>query len=287
MIERLLTAIRYLASKDVAGRRLRTYVDDTFIVSYPKSGNTWVRFLVANLVYRDEPVTFLNVDRLIPMVDGQSRKYFKKLPRPRIIKSHYPFDPAYKRVVYIVRDPRDVALSQYHYQIKRRVLSEHSSIEEFVDRFVEGETCPYGSWGENVSSWLAARNGSPNFLLLRYEDMIAQPLIEVAKLAAFLKLKATSELVKNAVERSSASHLRELEKLQADRWGSTKGTRADRAFVREATCGGWKSGLSAGCVAKIEVAWAPLMRQLKYDPTVFTEAVCQQINGFVSQGYVQ
>lgn len=287
MINRLLTAIRYMASKDIAGRRLRTYADDTFIVSYPKSGNTWTRFLVANLIYRDEPVTFVNIDRLIPMADNQSRKYFKKMARPRIIKSHYPFEPAYKRVIYIVRDPRDVAVSQYHYQLKRQVLTEHSQIEEFVHRFVLGETCPYGSWGENVSSWVAARSGSPDFLLLRYEDMIAQPRIEVAKLASFFKLKATPELIMNAVEQSSAGHLRKLEKLQADRWDSTKGTRADIAFVREAACGGWKLSLPGGCVAEIEAAWAPLMRWLKYDPTVITEAASDRIHELLPQGYMQ
>jgi hypothetical protein len=287
MIDQLLTAIRYMAGKGVAGRSLRTYADDTFIVSYPKSGNTWTRFLVANLVYGDEPVTFLNIDRLIPMADNQSRKYFRKMARPRIIKSHYPFDPAYKRVIYIVRDPRDVAVSQYHYQLKRQVLTEHSPIDDFVHRFVLGETCPYGSWGENVSSWVAARSDSPNFLLLRYEDMIAQPCIEVAKLASFFKLKATSELIMNAVEQSSAGHLRKLEKLQADRWDSTKGTRADIAFVREAACGGWKLSLPGGCVAEIEAAWAPLMRWLKYDPTVITEAASDRIHELLPQGYMQ
>jgi hypothetical protein len=287
MIERLRKAIRYLASKDVAGRSLRTYADDAFIVSYPKSGNTWTRFLVANLIYRDEPVTFLNIDRLIPMADNQSRKYFKRMARPRIIKSHYPFEPAYKRVIYIVRDPRDVAVSQYHYQLKRQVLSTDSPIEEFVHRFVLGETCPYGSWGENVSSWVAARSGSADFLLIRYENMIDQPLIEVAKLASFLKLKATPELIMNAVERSSAGHLRKLEKLQADQWDSTKGTRTDIAFVREAACGRWKSALPGGCVAEIEAAWGPLMCWLKYDPTIITEAASNRIYELLPQGYVQ
>src|SRR2546422_3289190 len=107
MIWGLKRVIKYALGTDVAGRNLAVYPDDTFIVSYPKSGNTWARFLVANLIYDDEPVTFVNIDHIIPMADGQSRKYFKKMARPRIIKSHYPFEPAYKRVIYIVRDPRD------------------------------------------------------------------------------------------------------------------------------------------------------------------------------------
>ena len=117
--------------------------------------------------------------------------------------------------------------------------------------------------------------------------MIAQPLIEVVKLASFLKLKTTPELIMNAVERSSAGHLRKLEKLQADRWESTKGTRADIAFVREAACGGWKSALPGGCVAEIEAAWAPLMRWLKYDPTLITESASDRIQELLPQGCIQ
>src|SRR5438552_10132696 len=104
MLRRVKAGLRHMLGLHRPGRNLRVYPDDTFIVSYPKSGNTWTRFLVANLVHPQEPMTLVMADRMIPLVDGHSRKHFKRMSRPRIIKSHYPFDPNYKRVVYVVRD---------------------------------------------------------------------------------------------------------------------------------------------------------------------------------------
>jgi len=142
MIAKLAASARHLLGHDPAGRNLRTFPDDTFIVSYPKSGNTWTRFLVASLIHNQEPMTFLKADKVIPSIDTQSRRYFKSLPRPRVIKSHFPFDPTYKRVIYIVRDPKDVAVSQYHYQIKRKVLQDGHPIDEWIGSIAQ---VPVGS----------------------------------------------------------------------------------------------------------------------------------------------
>ena len=85
-------AIKYLLGTDIAGRNLAVYPDDTFIVSYPRSGNTWTRFLVGNLISPDQPATFANIERLVPDAEAQSSRYLKRVPRPRVIKSHQYFD---------------------------------------------------------------------------------------------------------------------------------------------------------------------------------------------------
>lgn len=65
---------RYLLGIDIAGRSLAVHPDDTFIVSYPRSGNTWTRFLVANLIHPDQAATFANIERIIPDVEAQSSR---------------------------------------------------------------------------------------------------------------------------------------------------------------------------------------------------------------------
>lgn len=265
MISKLGASARHLLGRDAAGRNLPTFPDDTFIVSYPKSGNTWTRFLVASLIHNKEPMTFLKADRVIPSIDAQSRKYFKALPRPRVIKSHFPFDQNYKRIIYIVRDPKDVAVSQYHYQIKRKVLQDGHPIDEWITRYVAGETCPYGSWGENVASWLAARLQSPDFLLLRYEDMIQQTDVELIKIARFLRIEPTPDRIQWAIGQSTADRMRKLEQKEAGQWESTKDTRKDKFFVRNAKTGEGKATLSPHAIAQIESAWAPIMRWLGYE----------------------
>jgi hypothetical protein len=167
--------------------------------------------------------------------------------------------------MYIVRDPRDVALSQYHYHRKCRKIEDDFPMEKFVDRFLAGQTCPHGSWGENVSTWLVTRRNDPRFLLLRYEDITANTARELAKIAAFVDIDATPERIQQAVERSSAENMRKLEQAQSHLSGLTKTSRKDLPFVRAAGSGGWRTGLPESLVVKIEAAWAPLMQHLGYE----------------------
>jgi hypothetical protein len=162
--------------------------------------------------------------------------------------------------------------------MKRGRIDENYPIEKFVKSFVAGETSGYASWGENVAGWLATRYNSPGFLLLRYEDMLANTAAELTRIAAFLELDADTERVVLAVEQSSADRMRELEKKQSGNWYLTKNTRTDIPFVRTAKSGNWKTSLPESAQEIIEGAWGPLMRWLKYetvtgakpDPGTFT-----------------
>jgi Sulfotransferase domain len=265
MIRRLVAAAKRAFGLHRPGRNLIVFPDDVFLVSYPKSGNTWARFLIANLMHPEQAAEFSSINKLIPEPEAVTKRDLDRCPRPRIIKSHQYLDPRYQRVIYIVRDPRDVVLSQFHFQRKRKLIGDDYPLEQFVNRFVAGETSPYGSWGENVGSWLATRHGQPGFLLLRYEDMVADTAPELGKIAAFLGIPATPQQLSQAVERSSADRMRKLEKSQAHLFSSTKDTRQDIPFVRSAKAGGWRSALPEACALKIEDAWAPMLRWLGYE----------------------
>ena len=67
---------------DLAGRHYTVYPDDTFLVSYPKSGNTWVRFLLANLIHPNETVSFANINRLLPAPGVITRRFLKSVAAP-------------------------------------------------------------------------------------------------------------------------------------------------------------------------------------------------------------
>jgi Sulfotransferase domain len=283
MIKHVMAGIQRGLGLHRPGRSLLILPDDIFLVSFPKSGNTWTRFLLANLRFPDEPATWENINRLIPDPTGTAKRDFDRMPRPRIIKSHECFDPRYPRVIYIVRDPRDVVLSQYHYHRKIRKIEDDSSLEKFVTRFLAGETCPHGSWGQNIATWLSTSEGNPRFLLLRYEDLVVDTACELAKIVAFLQLSAGTEQIAQAVERSSADRMRQLEKSQTDKNELVKGSRKDLSFVRAAGSGGWRSELPEPMVAKIEVAWGPLMQRLGYELSSQSETIRSQVAGARSQ----
>jgi hypothetical protein len=266
--------VKAVTKQQAAARGLTVFPDDTFLVSFPRSGNTWTRFLVCNLINPDDPVNFAQLESRIPEIYFVTDRKLRSFPRPRVIKSHECFDPRYKRIIYIVRDPRDVFISYYEFQLKRRVISDDCTLEEFLPRFMESGIEPkIGSWRDHVVSWTATRAGSDNFLLLRYEDMIADARKESTEIASFLGLDCSPDRIAQAVELSTADRMRKLEQEQARQWKATRNTRQDKPFVGKAAAGGWKSMLSESCVARIESAWGNVMHSVGYELTTTSQPV--------------
>jgi hypothetical protein len=266
VIKRIVAGSKRAFGLHRPGRNLDVFPDDVFLVSYPKSGNTWTRFLAANLVYPEQQVDFSTINHLTPDPEAATKHELAEARRPRIIKSHAYFDPRYPRVIYIVRDPRDVLLSEYHFDIKRQLIDEDFPLEDYVPRFLARKTeHNYGTWAENVGSWFYVRRNSPDFLLVRYESLLSDGMRELERIAKFLGITPDPERLKRALEKSSADRMREMEKKQAHLWSSTKETRQDKPFVRAAKAGGWKVELPPVCVAVVESAWGDLMEELGYE----------------------
>jgi len=265
-------AARVITGRQLAGRGVTVFPDDVFLVSYPRSGNTWVRFLLGNLIYPNDPVTFSNIESRIPEIYFNRDRFLRELPRPRILKSHECFQPHYPNVIYIVRDPRDVAVSCFHHNVKARNIPDSYPMMSFVPRFLAGEfDRKFGSWRDNVLSWTTLRQNEARFLLLRYEDLKATPDRSLITIVAFLErcsfrniISSPAEL-QQAIERSSPERMRALERQEARHWVLTEKTRADKPFVRSATTGGWKSQLPPESVASIESSWGDLMQRLGYE----------------------
>lgn len=275
----LATAGRVLTGRQIAGRGVTVFPDDVFLVSYPRSGNTWTRFLLGNLLWQNDPATFLNIESRIPEIYFNPDRLMRALKRPRLLKSHECFQPHYPRVIYIVRDPRDVAISYYHHNAKAGNITDDYPMASFVPRFIAGEFDPiFGSWRDNVLSWTTLRQGTPGFLLMRYEDMKRDPATALSGVVAFLEggsfrgIDARPEALQRAIALSSPERMRALEKEEGEKWVLTKRTRSDKPFVRSAISGGWKTQLAPESSAAIELAWGDLMRTFGYELASETDA---------------
>jgi plasmid stability protein len=251
-----------------AGRGLTLFPDDRFLVSYPRSGSTWTRFLIGNLAFPNQPVTFANIEARLPSIYLCQDRQLRRVPRPRLLTSHESFDPSYKTIIYVVRDPRDVAVSFYHYCIKNGDIPDQFPMDDFVSRYLAADVHPlynrWGSWADHAKSWITMRQNRSGFLLLRYEDMVSDPERELARVAPLLGIDATPEELHRAAQLSSANHMRSLEKEQHHLWTQTSRTRSDIPFVRAATFGGWRTKLSRSSVQKIESEWGDVMGNLGY-----------------------
>jgi hypothetical protein len=284
MIYGIKVVVTYLLGTDIGGRNFAVYPGDTFVVSYPRSGNTWTRFLIGNLVHPDGKVSFSNIEKLIPDTSRQSNKTLKRTPRPRLIKTHEYFDHRYPKTIYIVRDPRDVVLSLYNFQRKYRHYEDSYPLERYVDDFVSRRLSSesWGTWGENVASWFYTCKDKDTFLLLRYEDMVKHTAAELARIAVFLGIDPEPGRLQNAIERSSRDRMRELEKLESEQWVVTRGKRTDIPFVGKEKPEGWRNSLPEPCIRQIESAWGELMTTLGYELVTRPEAQNTRVERFSS-----
>lgn len=205
------------------------FEDDVYLVSYPRSGNTWARFMLANLIRPvGVEVTFHNIMRFVPAVH-QDREILESVPRPRFIKSHAPLERRYPRVIYLLRDGRDVYVSYYHYQRER--LPGDTTLADYLQM----DHWP-GSWGEHVSSWLDGGLSEDRFLLVRYEDLYDNPDRELQRMATFSGLDVAAPVIAQAVHDSAFRSMRQME----DTAGHPRAHQFSGRFVRSGRVGSWR-----------------------------------------------
>ena len=185
--------------------------DDVFFVSFPKSGATWMNFLVAgvNLSMSDDmrKPTFFNIHQLIPDLHDCRDIGMPSLPFPgfRMIKSHSPINPYYRQVVYVVRDPRDVMLSYYYFM---RGLS---AFDGTVSEFIRSKIYGIESWVGHVEGWFEQSSPSVAFLTVKYEDLKLSPETELSRVYSFLGYDLPENIVAKAVEQASFENMKKAE----------------------------------------------------------------------------
>lgn len=247
-----------------AGRSLTVLNDDVMLVSYPRSGNTWARFLLGNLLQPSAAVTFRSVHDIIPDIYMTSDSSLSRRSTPRILKSHEYFDARYPRVIYLVRDPRDVAASYRRYLVRQGNIEPGMPEETFVRAFVDGALDTFGSWREHVSGWITARRGHDDFLWVRYEDLLEDTQFWLSRMADIAHLEANEAELSAAVQRSAIDNMKEMDLLRTVK--SIPGVpRPDIPFIDKAKAGTGREELGKSSLALIEDRFGDVMASLGYD----------------------
>ena len=263
-------------------------MSDIIVAGYPKSGSTWIIRLVAELV--GCPITgFWNRPEEKEMaVEGAER-----VSAVRCYKAHQPFPelavtPSASnspRLLYVVRDPRDVVVSGSHFfsfnchapvpLVLQRWLAKHwTHLQRWTRReiqppwllnqqqrqawmikaMIEGDALvPWLQvpWADHVSGYLRA--GVP---FVRYEDMRAAPDRECARLLAQLGIERDAAAIRQAVERHEF-------KNEKARFIQT-GEKTKSSHMRQGRAGEWRTALSTAQQVSLSRHWGDLLRQLKY-----------------------
>ena len=229
---------------------------DVLFASFERSGNTWLRFVLMEILTKDN-AGFLNVNQVLPEM-GTHREMRPVLPNGgRLIKTHEQYRSEYRRAIYLMRDLRDVMLSNWA-RDKEMGFSDYfdhgKGMDGYVESFLQGKVTRFGSWQSHVDSWLncpLAKNG--NLLVVRYEDLRRDTENGLQEMLDFLGIKSDRDLLRRAVENNSLRNMREKEE-KAKTSGATlgKGTllrkhridREDARFVRSGSVGGWREKLT-------------------------------------------
>lgn len=190
-------------------------IDDTFLVEFPKSGITWLSFLIANINLQKSGIerqpTFFAINDLVPDIHT-SRHLPPPLPFPRhrFIKSHAPHNPLYSKVIYLVRDPRDV-MTSYHAFTSKLGWYNGSLSDMIRDQHFGIE-----AWINHTQSWLTQTRPSVSFNVIRYEDLRSDTAGILKHIYALLGFTIEPEVIHAAVENSSFSKMKENEAFCAD-----------------------------------------------------------------------
>ncbi|KAK7802638.1 hypothetical protein U0070_020089, partial [Myodes glareolus] len=154
--------------------------EDTVILSYPKSGTNWLVETVCLIQTKGNPKWIQSVPiwERSPWVETKTG-YPQLINQkgPRLMISHLPihlfpksFFSSKAKVIYVIRNPRDVLVSGYFFFANKNIIKNPASLATYFDWFLKGHVI-YGSWFEHTSAWLSMRARN-NFLLISYEDMI-------------------------------------------------------------------------------------------------------------------
>ena len=234
-----------------------------YIVSFPKSGTTWMRFIFANLI-QDGEVDFVNVQQLVPALRSDD-KSFPIVPRKPscFFSTHRTFDPRLKKVIYVVRDPRSVAVSNFFYRLKYRNIPKDTPFVDYLKTFFADGAGEFGTWSENVGSWVGARGYDKHFFIARYEDMLSDPVNVVSRINRFFDFQFQEDQIQKAVERCSFAAMRDAEtKNPLPKW---KNARKDIPFIRRGDHDEWKHYFDDRANRMIPTAVIELMKKLGYD----------------------
>ncbi len=219
--------------------------DDVFIVTYPRSGTTWMQMILYQLT-TEGSTDFPHIYEYCPEFEssGLSAGGFEARPSPRLFKSHWPFHRIPKgpgKYSYVARTGRDVAVSYYH--LYHSHYGYRGTFEEFFDLFMRGQL-DHGSWFAHVKGWWRRRH-DPNVLCLRYEELLGDLEGTIRNIAAFCGLTVPEERFPTLLERCSFAfmkrHESQFDPLSGQLW--EQGLQLN-AFLRQGRAGEGKERLT-------------------------------------------
>lgn len=276
-----------------------------WLASYPKSGNTWLRAFLANLVadrgvplnpselseYGDaeasagrytelsgKPSTALAAEELAALRVPVHALVAQRARGTRIVKTHN-FNGSFEGhplinwqvsagAIYVVRNPLDVVVSMTHHF--------GLTTDEAIERLGDDRAASINdemfageficSWSTHVKSWADMAARLPGkMIVLRYEDLLEKPTKQFAKAARLIGLGQDKARIQRAVRHAEFQTLSGLEQ----KYGFVEAVDDKTRFFRRGRANQWREALSRHQVQQVVAVHREQMQRFKYVPAGF------------------
>ncbi len=273
-----------------------------WLASYPKSGNTWVRLFLNSLVFTQDATVNINeikigqfptrkyfqnltnnTDDVTEIIKNTNKaqsginldnkiKFFKTHSAFwKISKYSFTDDKNTIGTIHIVRDPRNVITSiknHYNHESYEKALKfikdEDNTIG--VKGSKRGEDLPtiVSSWKFHYNSWKSITSFKSKYILIKYENLLSNPIDEFTKIAEFIKeiapIKFDEKNILKAIENTSFENLKKQEELK----GFKEAPKNNNKFFYLGPKNDWKDFLNKNIKDEIEVSFKDEMKDLGY-----------------------
>ena len=250
-------------------RRMRGWFEDVrlrradaAVVSFGKSGRTWLRVMLSRVYAKRHG---LNEDALMRFGEFK-RKSNGAVPAILFTHDNYlgdytghgddKSDYAGHKVVLLVRDPADTAVSQY-FQWRHRMRRHKKVINDYprtdgesvsMFDFIVGEQAGLPKVIRFMNLWAEALQRLPHVMVLRYEDLRDDTAGRLAATLTFLGTPATAAEIADAVEYARLDNMRQREAegaVDSRRLRAADKSNPDSFKARRAKVGGYRDYFDA------------------------------------------
>ena len=247
-----------------------------WVASFPKSGSTWMRFILANLLF-DVGEERERVRAMVPNIhdwEGPLKYEWKGAypAKTHVARHNLPARMQTRAAIYLIRNPLDMVDSSVAYL----GAGDEEGHQRLIDEFCRtGSVEPwntmlgYESWENNISSWTEASSDVP-LLIMQYEALLSDPHENIGRIAHFLDVEADDKKIEATYKATTFSAMKKQEAKEIE--VGTKGVFTDERlfdkkdfdFMRSGKSGGYRERLSAKQIEQLISRFGPTMESLGY-----------------------
>uniref|UniRef100_A0A669PGU4 Sulfotransferase n=1 Tax=Phasianus colchicus TaxID=9054 RepID=A0A669PGU4_PHACC len=230
-------------------KSFETRSSDVILAGYPKTGTNWLEQMVREIESADAKYTEeemkerINAEKELQMFprlefgDPGVFERMKKLPSRRIILTHLPphhLPPSLLqgkvKILLLVRNPKDTAVSYYHFYNNMPVLPSFATWDEYFAAFMNGKLA-WGSYFDHLMEW-NRHIDHERMMMISYEELKENPVLGMKKIAAFFGFSLSEEEFSRIAKKTSFQAMKEKSK-------ETHGKFGDILF-RKGVVGSWR-----------------------------------------------